>query len=78
MPVATIVRYHIADAETGENSGQVLVVSQLVEGNSCHIAYVDARANSDANALARKAADGAGSFDCGSDEIDKPGVFKAW
>ena len=78
MPVATIVRYHIANAETGENDGQVLVVTQLAEGNSCHIAYVDARANSDANELARKAADGAGDFDCAGDEISRPGVFKAW
>ena len=78
MPVATIVRYHIADAETGKNSGQVLVVTQLVEGNSCHIAYVDARANSNANALARQAADAAGQFDCGNDTIAKPGKFAAW
>ena len=76
--VATIVRYHLADAETGENSGQVLVVTQLVEGNSCHIAYVDARANKDANDLARAAADAAGDFDCNSDEIAMPGKFEAW
>ncbi|MGV8853560.1 MAG: hypothetical protein ACOH2L_02840 [Devosia sp.] len=78
MPVATIVRYHIADAETGENSGQVLVVTQLVEGNSCHIAYVDARANADANELARQAADAAGGFDCAADTIARPGKFAAW
>ena len=78
MPVATIVRYHTADPETGENSGQVLVVTQLAEGNSCHIAYVDARANSDANTLARQAADTAGSFDCATDSIAMPGKFTAF
>ena len=78
LPVATIVRYHLADSETGEDSGQVLVVTQLVEGNSCHIAYVDARANNNANDLARAAADAAGRFDCGSDDIAMPGRFAAW
>ncbi|MBU1307758.1 MAG: hypothetical protein KKF33_19825 [Alphaproteobacteria bacterium] len=78
MPVATIVRYHLADPETGKNSGQVLVVTQLVEGNTCHIAYVDARANSKANELAQQAADKAGSFDCANDTVAKPGKFSAW
>ena len=78
MPIATIVRYYTADPETGEDSGQVLMVTQLVEGNSCPIAYVDARANKNANELARQAADKAGSFDCDSDEVAIIGSFKAW
>lgn len=78
MPVATIVRYHLADPETGENSGQVLVVTQLAPGNTCHIAYVDARANSNANELAQQAADGAGDFDCATDTVATPGKFAAW
>jgi hypothetical protein len=78
MPVATIVRYHTADPETGEDKGQVLVVTQLVEGNSCHIAYVDARANANANELAREAADKAGDFDCASDEVEIIGTFEAY
>jgi len=78
LPIATIVRYHTADPETGQDSGQVLVVTQLVEGNSCHIAYVDARANRDANELARAAADAAGDFDCASDEVEIIGEFTAW
>lgn len=79
MPVATIVRYYTADIETGEDKGQVLVVTQLVEGNSCHIAYVDARANANANELARQAADRlAGNFDCQSDEIEIVGDFTAF
>jgi len=78
MPIATIVRYHTADPETGEDKGQVLVVTQLVEGNSCHIAYVDALANKDANELAREAADKAGEFDCASDEVEIIGKFEAY
>lgn len=78
MPVATIVRYHTADPETGVDKGQVLVVTQLVEGNSCHIAYVDALANDNANELAREAADKAGEFDCASDEVEIIGEFEAY
>jgi hypothetical protein len=78
MPIATIVRYYTADPETGEDKGQVLVVTQLVEGNSCHIAYIDALANKDANELARQAADTSGEFDCASDEVEIIGKFEAY
>lgn len=78
FPIATIVRYHTADPETGENKGQVLVVSQIAEGNSCHIAHIDALANPNANELAREAADKAGSFDCANDEVEVIGPFKAY
>ena len=78
MPIATIVRYHTADPETGEDKGQVLVVTQLVEGNTCHIAYIDALANPDANELAREAADSSGDFDCASEEVETIGKFEAW
>jgi hypothetical protein len=78
MPIATIVRYHTADAETGEDSNEILVVSQIAEGNSCHIAYVDALAHPDANELARAAADKAGQFNCALDEVETIGAFKAW
>ena len=78
MPIATIVRYYTADPETGEDKGQVLVVTQLVEGNSCHIAYIDALANKNANELAREAADKSGDFDCASDEVEIIGKFEAY
>jgi hypothetical protein len=78
FPVATIVRYHTAHPETGEDFGQVLVVSQIAEGNSCHIAYVDARANANANELAQQAADKAGDFDCANDEVEIIGKFEAY
>jgi hypothetical protein len=78
LPIATIVRYHTADPETGGDGGQVLVVTQLVEGNTCHIAYIDALANPDANELAREAADQSGDFDCETDEVETIGKFEAW
>ena len=78
LPVATIVRYFTANPETGEDKGQVLVVTQLVEGNTCHVAYVDALANKDANELARKAADESGDFDCATDEPEVIGKFEAY
>ena len=78
FPIATIVRYHTAHPETGEDFGQVLVVSQIAEGNSCHIAYVDARANANANVLAQQAADKAGDFDCLTDEVEIIGKFEAY
>ncbi|MDB5621643.1 MAG: hypothetical protein JWR39_206 [Devosia sp.] len=78
LPIATIVRYHTANPETGVDSNEILVVSQIAQGNSCHIAYVDALANPDANELARAAADKAGDFDCALDEVEIVGEFKAW
>jgi hypothetical protein len=77
-PFATILRWNVAtqadiDKATGPftPSGRVLVVSRL-GGPSCHIGYVDARANSNANELARQIADeSAKTFRCG---VDKPVV----
>ncbi|GLQ54425.1 hypothetical protein [Devosia nitrariae] len=77
LPVATIVRY-FTDAGDGDKENQVLVVTQLSKGATCHIAYVDATANEDANAKAREAADEmAGSFDCEEDP-EIVGEFGAW
>lgn len=58
-PFATIVRYiYQKMAEDGSYSdGQVLVVSRFRDGDSCHVAYVDALANGNANVMAREVAD---------------------
>jgi hypothetical protein len=49
--------------------GRMLVVTRLGPGAVCHIGYVDAQANADAAALARKIADEtAHTFKCGSDK----------
>jgi hypothetical protein len=62
VPYATIVRY-FTQSDTAK--GQVLVVSRVADGGSCHIAYIDATANLDAIVLARKIADErAPNFDC--------------
>jgi len=58
-PFATIVRYyyHKALDDGGYGTGQVLVVSRFRDGDSCHVAYVDALANANANVMARDVAD---------------------
>jgi hypothetical protein len=69
VPFATILRYFTSSDASGTTvKGQVLVVSRVggADGSdSCHVAYVDARANKDAIELAIKAADElARGFDC--------------
>jgi hypothetical protein len=45
-------------------------VTRLPPGDVCHVAYIDAQANPNANELARKAADElARDFKCGNDEV---------
>ncbi|QOG17337.1 hypothetical protein FOM02_08230 [Bradyrhizobium sp. SEMIA] len=74
-PFAIIQRWHIADNNDPDKKGRpntkaLLVVTRLPPGPVCHVAYVDAVANPDANKLARKAADDfARSFTCGKDEV---------
>ncbi len=74
-PYATIMRWSTAvlgDADEAVK-GQVLVVTRLGPGGVCHVGYVDARANPDANALAQKIADeNARAFKC---DADKPIVL---
>jgi hypothetical protein len=67
-PFAAILRYRTAD-EDGKERGQVLVVTKIDGKEACHMAYIDARANPAANALARDTADSmAPGFDCARDE----------
>jgi len=74
-PFAIIQRWHIADGTDPDKQGRpttkaMLVVTRLPPGPVCHIAYVDAIANTNANELARKTADEfARSFTCGKDEV---------
>lgn len=77
-PFATILRYFTA-REEGTEESQVLVVTRVEEGATCHVAYVDATANANANELARQAADEkAAGFDCENDEPEVVGRFEAW
>ena len=76
-PFATILRY-FTQGEPDAPEGQVLVVTKLEMGATCHVAYIDARANSNANTIARDAADElAPDFDC-NDEPEIVGEFEAW
>ena len=65
-PFATILRFFTSFGDSVPE-GQVLVLTKLGgPGQICHLGYVDARTNPDANALAREVADnGAADFDCG-------------
>ncbi len=76
-PFATILRWRLnpVDDNGDPKKLEVLVVTRLAPGPICHVAYVDAEANRDANELARKAADEtARGFRCG---IDKPALIGA-
>ena len=76
-PFATILRY-FTQREEGEDEGQILVVTKLEPGATCHVAYIDVLANEAANDLAREAADElAPSFDC-ADDPEIVGKFEAW
>ena len=74
QPFATILRYFIAVNDAGDEE-QLLVVSKLGTDNSCHMAYVNASRNQNANILARDAADTlAREFICGKDDVVIIGV----
>ena len=79
-PVATIARWFIENIDDSGSAnkaleGQVLVISKVGqpgEFDACVVGYVDAKANPNANALARQVADTlAAGFRCGED----PAVF---
>lgn len=64
VPYATIQRYY---TKTDKASGEVIVVTRVTDQEDCHVAHIDALANSDAIALARKVADEeARAFKCSS------------
>lgn len=75
LPFATIQRWRIADNEDLDKRGRpktvdLLVVTRIPPGPSCHVAYIDVRANENPNALAQWAADElAKDFDCGKDRV---------
>jgi hypothetical protein len=67
-PQATILRWFTSAGDGGPD-GQTLVVTRLGgPGQVCHVGYVDARLNPDANDIARSVADaGARDFDCAAE-----------
>lgn len=78
-PFAIIQRWHLADnANSGPDNRprtkQMLVVTRLPPGAVCHVAFVDVKANPNANELARQAADKASGFRCGKDKVRVEGA----
>ncbi len=77
VPRAAILRWFLenSDPQTGavsaQSTGQVLVVSRVGQpgdAQACVVGYVDAKANDNANVMARVVADGlASGFKCGAD-----------
>ena len=67
---AAILRWNVKlEDDERDTTGRVLVVTRLGSGGVCHVGYVDARANPDANALAQQLADErARAFKCGADK----------
>ena len=75
IPYATIVRFHTS---RGGHRGDVLVVSKVGPTETCHVAYIDALANSDAITLARFVADQrAKTFDCRKDPYKEGATGKS-
>jgi hypothetical protein len=71
QPFATILRWSVrlTAADDSARNSPVLVVTRLGPGGVCQVGYVDARANPDANEMARKLADErARNFSCGKDK----------
>jgi hypothetical protein len=79
-PFAIIQRWHIADNADQDKDGRpiakpMLAVTRLPPGAVCHVAYIDVKANANANELARRAADQfARGFMCGKDELKVVGA----
>lgn len=78
-PFAIIQRWHLADNDDAGPDGrprtkQMLVVTRLPPGPVCHVAYIDVKANPNANEVARQAADKARNFACGKDKVRVEGV----
>ena len=69
-PFATILRWNVKlEDDERDTTGRVLVVTRLGPGGVCHVGYVDARANPNANELAQQLADEkAREFKCGADK----------
>ena len=73
-PFAIIQRWHLADNDdTGPDNRprtkQMLVVTRLPPGPVCHVAYIDVKANPNANEIARQAAEKARGFNCAKDKV---------
>jgi hypothetical protein len=78
-PFAIIQRWHLADnddpgPDNRPRTKQMLVVTRLPPGPVCHTAFVDVKANPNANELARQAAEKVRDFKCGKDKVRVEGA----
>lgn len=70
IPFATILRWHTQGGEMAQEKGEILIVTKLEPGNTCHVAYIDAKLTPNANQIARDFADNeVTGFNCEKDEI---------
>lgn len=70
VPFATILRWETQVGDGSAPDGEVLIVTKLEPGNTCHVAYIDAKLTPNANEVARLFADNqVADFDCATDEI---------
>lgn len=68
-PFATILRFFLQVGNGSQPDGELLIVTKLEPGNTCHIAYIDAKKTRNANEVAREQADNnAADFQCGTDQ----------
>ncbi len=69
VPFATIIRYYSNhESGNGKRQDQTLVITKITRDDACHIGYVDAKLNPDANIIARQVADRmSDEFDCRRD-----------
>lgn len=68
-PFATILRWFTQAGDGSSPDGEVLVVTKIEAGNTCHIAYIDAKRTPNANEIARSWADNtATTFNCMTDD----------
>lgn len=74
LPFATVLRYYTeVEEDGGYYQGEVYVVTRIGPHEACHVAYIDAKANPNANRMAREAAEAlVRRFDCAK---DAPKVF---
>lgn len=73
-PFATILRWftQTGDGTDGVPDGEILVVTKIAPGDTCHTAYIDAKIVPNANELAREWADKAvANFNCATDQPAK-------
>ncbi len=70
VPFATILRWHTESGDMAQDKGEILIVTKIEPGNTCHVAHIDAKLTPNANQVARDFADHeVDGFNCKKDDI---------